>query len=422
MINFGIFKKLLIFFNIFFLIQIISLQFIPALPNSSHLSYILSILLCMVFCFSFTAFSFIGWNTGLRFSKNSQTQIDKLTTYSKINLYFYPKIIFFIVLAGLILLLYDRLFIRGIDYSEGLRAARYQWTSSIGGNLSGLFGNLFLSFSIFSLFALAKNNINLKKRRNDIFHVASVLLGCGAWTLLNGGRSPVLVFLISFVCLTIYFKSDFRLSKFIKLLSIATVPVLIVTLSSRNLVSNISAFEHFSSDVTFLGGLLIEDPIRFGVFDEIIFTLYYFIIYLFHGFWSLSISIDLSDTTPFYTFFPIMSIFAQLGLYESYATGGYFSEYGAFVSTPAGLFYDYGFIGVILGGSIISLIWSFFVSFYINRKSLNLIGAGVLFVMFNIVFLSPIITPLGFSTSVLGLLPFVFLWGLSLFSNVRFYL
>ena len=162
------------------------------------------------------------------------------------------------------------------------------------------------------------------KNNNDIVHLISVILGCVGWSLLNGGRSPILVFLISFVCLTIYFKSQFNLSKFIKLLIYATVPVLIITLSSRNLVSNITAFEHFSSDVIFLGGLITESPTRYGLIDELVFTLYYFIVYLFHGFWSLSISIDLVETTPFYTLFPIMSILSQLGIDTINSAGGYF--------------------------------------------------------------------------------------------------
>jgi len=98
-------------------------------------------------------------------------------------------------LSALLLVVYDRIFIQGVDYSKGIAHAREMWRSlaTERGGASSLFnvlGNLLFPFVFFSVgYCVLFFEFTVKLRRNFYFSIALVFV----FSVMTGGRELLLV-------------------------------------------------------------------------------------------------------------------------------------------------------------------------------------------------------------------------------------
>lgn len=102
----------------------------------------------------------------------------------------------FSTIIGNMFVLFDRVFIRGIDYSLGFRNARYQWdTLGGGGGLISVIGNLMIPFSYCALFMGLFHWESLGKK-SRLIGVITGFAGQFFISMMNGGRSNLLLSLV----------------------------------------------------------------------------------------------------------------------------------------------------------------------------------------------------------------------------------
>lgn len=303
-------------------------------------------------------------------------------------------------ILGVILIFYDRVVIRGIDYSKGLRAARYQWAASQGGSLASVLGNLLVPLSYCALFISLLHWESLNKR----YRIWGIVAGITVPVLhaaLNGGRSNVLlVAIFSLVILIIRKYIGLSLIPHVKagMIKVAVIVVILISyvisifLSSR---SGSDIHTYTGTLVSFLGGQLKSQSTNVAL-D--IFILIFS--YLFHGQWRFGQILGLSTiekegTTSFWMVF--IDIFRRLGLYFGNITGVTVTE-STFLNCPGTLVYDFGVIGLFLGGLISGILFGiaiYLLSFSQSRTT----GFGEAYILGVLMFIycTPVIVVFGFA-------------------------
>lgn len=257
-------------------------------------------------------------------------------------------------ILGLFLVYYDRVFVRGIDYSLGLRAARYQWRGTTGGNFAGVIGNILNSFGYISiLYAIvAWKKANKLIRLFLVVSICCTIFGMG---FLNAGRSNVLVAIVFAMSLFLIYQPGSLFEglrrntrKILIIIAVACVFIFIITISSANL-GKIEFYKLYELGISDLYGQLDKDA-SFEDLPDIIIFFYYIVAYLFHGQWTSQIALSLPAREPFYVFGPIQSFLSYFGILSPNQNEGFFADTGAFISFPGALYYDFGAAGIVLGG------------------------------------------------------------------------
>jgi hypothetical protein len=392
-------------FSFFLSISLLGLQ--PAESMSGDYSKFL--LLNFIFLVGVIFFSTLSFSLMNSFAKENVSSFKKMS-FQHVNIDSYAALILFFTLTGFGLLLYDRIMLRGIDYSVGIRNARYMWIETTGGNISGFLGNIFNSFGYLALFRV----IHVWSRcsfRNKLYYGFSILFSVVGLAVLNGGRANILFCIFILISIWILsskniiffnFKIGFLFRYFVFLL-VLMFPVFVVTESSAQ-IGNYSPIEHYVSEIISLYGRVDDVLPNFGFANDIVYKINYMIIYLFHGQWTFQVATDLSSQLPFYTFYPIKAFFSQFGLIDSVPITGYFSDTGAFISLPGALFYDYGLFGVAFGSIILGFFLGHVIFLYNVRMGAIAYLYSVLIVL--IIVMSPFCVPYGFSIFFISTIPF----------------
>jgi hypothetical protein len=339
------------------------------------------------------------------------------STGFKLNINYFPEkylnISFFFSIIGFFLILYDRVVTRGIDYTSGLRAARYLWLDSEGGNIIGILGNILNSFGYYSLVAIIIN----KKKIPIILHyksIISVIFCVIGLALLNGGRANILIAIFLLLIAVVISKTESiekafyrNLRVLIRIIPFLILPVVFVTISSASL-GNLSMRELFELEVAGLYGKSSDPLPYYGQWDSIVYTLDYMIAYLMHGQWTASYSRVLHGYPPFYTFYPLLVLLNNFVEIDNLSVTGFFSDTGAFISLPGALYYDFGFIGHIVGSLFFGLLLS--VVFIFLQKGIRITGIKLAYVLIILLtfFMSPLTLAYGFSITTFIIVPFVF--------------
>lgn len=306
-------------------------------------------------------------------------------------------------LVGFLLIFYDRVFIRGIDYTAGLRTARYQWlTETTGGSVFSVLGNLIIPFSYVSLFLLIVFFKDLKFRHNFILFLSSSL-GIVGHAALNGGRSNLLIAI--FLCLVVFIfcrkkdkilatkgKKSIR-SKLWVLFSLFLVAFFVVYMTTQSAtMANISVVELAKLGVSSLYG---KPTANFDfIVNEYTALPTYILSYLFHGSWTAEALYSINERPGSYLFYPISVIATLLGIVDSPIEVGYFSESGAFLSLPGAIYYDFGFLGVGIFSFFLGFILGGVV-FILSTKRVTLLSFGLCLYPVVIFFMSPILPAYG---------------------------
>lgn len=302
---------------------------------------------------------------------------------------------------GLAMVAYDRVYVRGIDYMQGLRAARYEWLASDGGSLVSMAGNLLIPFSYVGLFLVVINS-KFFTSKAFLFYVFLALLVIFGHAALNGGRSNILLGLLVMVLAfllrpgRINYKAVIKALLLIVLLSVPAFFYVAEIIKSSASMGGVDLSTLLSRAITGLQGRFVEGYVV-QERSQLELLLLYIISYLSHGQWTAQVIGDLSSMPGSYFLYPFSVILARLSLLSEPLQPGIFSDVGAFVSLPAAIYYDFGFLGLFAVSSFIGGMFGLTLAFLKDRSRMSGWKLG-LFVYFGfIVLLSPIIPAYGFS-------------------------
>jgi hypothetical protein len=312
--------------------------------------------------------------------------------------------------VGFIFILYDRIYLRGVDYTMGLRLARYAWLDSPSGNFIGIVGNILNSFGYFSL-AISVLEWGKLDSNKKIYTILSVLFSVVGLSMLNGGRANIMVagfYIISIINsstninIIYFFKKNVKKTSILLLISI--IPIILIINSSASLGSY-TPKEQYEADTVMLYGFLSTSAAE-SDYDDILYTIYYMIIYLFHGQWTAQVATELPPQDPFYTIYPISAQLNQIGLSPHIPISGYFSDSGAFISLPGAIFYDYGYSGLLFISFLFGLALGIALSILQYSKEIGPLRF-IYVILVNMTFLmSPFSLSYGFSVFFIIPIPF----------------
>ena len=306
---------------------------------------------------------------------------------------------------GLILVIYDRIFIRGIDYSYGLREARYQWLE-LGdiGSIWGKLGNLLIPFSYCILFMGVfhwESNTTIKK-------CLTILIGLGvpsSFAMVNGGRSNILVAMIFLFVICIIRKTQ-KKTFFPKVCSKITLVMVSLCIISGILgyVSSIiytysdNTIEYLEVAADVLGAKIVADYHSHN--NVFINTITHIVLYLFHGIYysgavieympqpaTLSQNISLRIICDILTRLGILDWTLELPVFDGGA--------GNFISLPGILLYDYGYIGFVIASILLGILNGLAVNILYSQQNISIIKLVSCIVMFMILYMSPVTLCIG---------------------------
>ena len=301
-------------------------------------------------------------------------------------------------LIGIVLILYDRIFIRGIDYSVGLRNARYQWLSSTGGSLSSILGNILVSFSFVALIMGLIHWERVKRLRRYLFLLSGFSVPF-IHAALNGGRSNVFILVMSIICVFVLRKSigmkflpEFK-GKYIKIVVIGFLSLFfaIQIFDSSAKLASIDSAEYSQGIIYALRGELNDDLVKNSSrTPKVIYDFSSIGAYLIHGQWVAQESYVLSSKPGKFTVSIVQEILRVVKLYRGSIEPNAFSDIGTFISLPGALHYDYGLIGVLCGSVILGNLYGIALILLRTNYLMNGFTIAFVFEILMLLFLSPL--------------------------------
>lgn len=303
-----------------------------------------------------------------------------------------------IALIGIISLIIDRIFIKKINYSAGLRNARYQWLySEVSSSILGKAGNLFIPFSYVSLYFSYINWESIRYKIKYLGIIAGLIVPLGH-AILNGGRSNLLILLI--FLLTISFIRFFANKSFFpkvknKKMIIVTVSLIIILyvlsiFNSSADLGGVSQKVYLYSLFATLGG-----RIDLTYINKIGLSLLSLIVYIYHGTWITGSYLTeyINMRNGYYTSSVISDILNFFGI-QKYQYNSVAWE-GAFLNVPGAFFHDFGYIGVGIMAFFSGLLFGYCISILKRKKGLSIIELILIIFIFTFNFLSPMVYVFG---------------------------
>ncbi|MDT3709489.1 MAG: hypothetical protein ROZ65_05035 [Pseudomonadaceae bacterium] len=305
-------------------------------------------------------------------------------------------------LLGISLVFYDRVFLRGIDYSLGLRHARYQWLASEGGSLVSVIGNLLIPFCYVSIFFLVVHYSRLS-RFATLLLFSSAFFGVFGHAALNGGRSNVLLALVMGLSAYLLRRQGapkrLFFANYYKLLPVGLFAIFYVAsiIKSSAVMGGVDVETLTILGVESLYGQ-VSDYFKSRLEgSEYLYLMIYGIAYLYHGQWTAQVTYSLPVRDGSYTFYPFSVILNELGLIDAPLQAGFFSDTGAFISLPGAFYYDFGFMGVVVLSLVVG--WLLGLTLRMICADRNIGGGRLAFIIYvlYLVLLSPILPAYGLS-------------------------
>ncbi|MCT4583404.1 MAG: oligosaccharide repeat unit polymerase [Peptostreptococcaceae bacterium] len=399
----------IIFFLIIQLIPLFALWIIPVEPeiyNSSE--YYFAMLLFIVF----TTLSFVFMYTlTYRTIKLRNRNFDEYNQFSIKQLNFNSKLIFITSILGLLLMLYDRIYVRGINYSLGLRNARYQWLySEVSSSIWSKIGNLLVPFGYVGLWFLLVHKNKLKTIQKFQLGIAAVctVLGHAA---LNGGRSQVLLGAVLWIAIKMImiFRNDcnkvkekiLEKAKKNMILIFAGLFVVLLTLDGIGKDMDLKSYI-INFAPTLLGSVNLDKVNILSFLGAFGYMMTFITMYLLHGQYSFRYVFSLNDTEG-YAFFgtllnPFIQILKTLGFSLNSIQKDFFTtEYAIFLSLPGAFFYDFGYVGLIVLSLLLGIVFA--IAILTIKFSKIITGYKLAFIMFVLfyIILSPVMSASGFA-------------------------
>ena len=318
-------------------------------------------------------------------------------------------------LLGFIFLVYDKIYIQGIDYSNGVALAREQWrqlgedrgdqASSVFSLMGYLFGSAYYVAAV-----LAITQINVLSATQRFVILAACFLMVMANSAITGGRSSILLFgafIIGAIAsgggLRFRDISGGRIQRWIAILGISSAAWYTASIfSQRADASMLDGTEYLLEFLPFLGLAPAEwfaDLLNAGVLSSASAILVLAASYMTHSFASTAAILDgpTEDKTIIFTHF--MSILSKLGL-ANQPDGVWFLS-GRFPSFPGALWHQFGWVGFLMGSLLLGAT-SAVAKAWAALRPARLLPLGV-FVLVDVVL---ILTPLMFAGDLLSF-PFI---------------
>jgi len=280
----------------------------------------------------------------------------KMVTPKKFSSKYMIKIPIIISVIGLLFILFDRIFYRGINpFLMSPAVVRYMLNESASGNVSSIFsllGNILQCFIIIPAYYVISRKLSVTKLLFPGLFVISLLS-----SFLLGGRTPLLCFLVLLLSFVIMFNDIFKFKILANLFFVFTIFITFTIfvfvlraeatgLKSPEYTINLLRHLHFNPDLIFLSGG--------GVYDDIYnYTLIVFA-YALHPFAISSDAILNGSGQGNISFFAISFLLSKFFPIDMESLKH--DYYEMFVSLPGGLYYDYGLLGVILFSLIASML------------------------------------------------------------------
>lgn len=301
----------------------------------------------------------------------------------------YAKLKYIIKLSGVFtiignaLVLFERIFIRHIDFSLGFRNARYQWlASSDSGTLISVFGNLLIPFSYAALF-MGVFHWERIKRKEKVFSLLTGLGGQAFLAVMNGGRSNILcvLFFLLIVCVIRRSCGKKFLPKIhgkIFLMGIALIVVLSYVKSIMYAFSD-NNLAYLQTTVDGLGGKLKQ----FYSSNPSMNTIIQICMYILHGTYYSGAVIQnysgIADINHNMSLRGIMVLLGRLPFFDYHMELPNFDGgSGTFVALPGILLYDYGYIGFVLTSILFGILLGGVLK-RLNKKNNSLSNFDVIF-------------------------------------------
>lgn len=391
------FKVLILFFLINFVstITILLIPFNPIVGN-----YYEYILLNLIFVFILATAALFSYNRPLFIKKRNFDFCDDTQL---------SNIVVFLTIIGTILLCVDRLFIRGIDYSEGSRSARYQWISSDGGSIYSILGTLLAPCAYCVLYILIVKWKNSHIKKSIILFIVSSL-SILTYSYLNGGRSNILLAIA--VAIIAFIVGGHKFTTLIKKLYVVLVLffiVIILFVYAADMTSQSAEMGSWS-----IKELILEDVKNLNASpnqayyndrdsSDFIHQLYYFVIYLLHGQWNSMEAVSLAGeySSGSFLLYPYQVMLQKVGLLSEPSLS-IFTEKGVYLSLPGAIFYDCGWFGLVSISAILGMITARLCQKATYSCNYSGFFCAIVVYFFSILFLSPVVPAYGF-----GLLDFI---------------
>jgi hypothetical protein len=265
-------------------------------------------------------------------------------------------------LIGLVFLMYDKIYIQGVNYADGLAVAREQWrelgedrdgeASSIFSILGYLFGS---SYYIAALLAITQIKLlnSAERIKFLLFSFFFVMVN----SAVTGGRSSILLF-ASFVFSAmaahskIRFRNIFESQKqrWLVIISVAMAfGYTIIIFFQRADASDLKSIEYLLDFLPFLGLESFEwfsDILDDGILSSLSSMFLLSVSYLTHSFATTSAIIDAPAEDSILIFNHIINIFGKIGLAEQSNDEWFLS--GRFPSLPGALWHQFGGVGLVM--------------------------------------------------------------------------
>lgn len=304
---------------------------------------------------------------------------------------------------GLLLIAYDRIFIRGINYQNGLRAARYDWKATTGGSIFGFFGNLLINSAYISIIMLILNFDKMcTKERNICFLVSSIsIFGFGA---LNGGRSNIF-FMFAFLIVSLVIRKTLngkkiRLKKrayfIIVLFSVFAIIFCLMMFASSANMNKLNFKTQAQLGINELYGKTGETFAKIKNPNDLRYLIIYAFSYIIHGQWTAETIFSFNNFVGDEVFYLYKDFLHGFGILKHTPIPSYIKADGVFLSFPGALYYDYNILGVIFGSIFLGCLLGWIIT--LLRRPESMTGIKLLITVYTllVIILSPFFFALGF--------------------------
>jgi hypothetical protein len=284
-----------------------------------------------------------------------------------------PRVVWWalaISLIGLQSLAYDKIFIQGIDYSEGVAFAREEWrrlgeeregeASSAFSAIGYLLGSAY--YVALVLVLTQPTTLSDRQRGAALLMVFALVLGNSA---LTGGRSSILL-LVAVAASALTARRDIRLRMvlssarlrmLLRLALLGGLGYVVYVFYERAASSDTRAIEYAFDFMPFLG-LEVAAWYRDSLGDSAVGALSAMLVltlsYITHSFASVAAIIDAPPEDAVILFRHALNILRKLGIGSE--TPGEWFLIGRFPSLPGGLWHQFGPLGFVLGSMTIGAV------------------------------------------------------------------
>lgn len=330
------------------------------------------------------------------------------------------KVALVLASVGTIFLIYDRVFLQGIDYSRGIAYAREEWrrageiraggVSSIFSVLGYLFSNGYFVAGILTV--AVKNGLTQKFR---FFSLLCVFLLLMVNSLIAGGRSNVLL-LVTLLLATVSSQHGWRYQDFIRghfsrlaisIMALLSALYTLYVFYERAEASDMTGSQYVLSFLPYLGleldewyrDVLAEDS--FASFSSI------FVLaasYITHSFSTTAAIVDGVQEDKVIVFLHLMNLLNKLGLAAQPDSSWFLA--GRFPSLPGAILYQFGVFGLFSIGFLLGLGCALAKLFYVVRSG-HIIPLSLYVASYAILIISPILLVLDFMSFPFVILSFV---------------